>query len=263
VWESHTGKLLAAMDLGFLGSTGLPNAAFSPDAKLLITSGGSKVQLWKASTGRLIRELKESKDTAARAQWSPDGTLIAAINGSDVRVWDPVSSKPIVVLNHETPLYDLKFSPDGKHLVATGTSTARVWEVGTWRSIELRGHNDAVWRAAFSPDSKFVVTAGNDQTVRVWDVNSGQDLLVLPEVDEFQGENGLVVDSAGTLLITATGNRAAQIFACQECLSLEKLRERICDRVTRVLTVSERRFFLHESEEEARREQVPSCSLRP
>jgi len=44
------------------------------------------------------------------------------------------------------------------------------------RFIALTGHTDDVRAAAFAPDGKTVVTAGADDTVRVWDAATGQEL---------------------------------------------------------------------------------------
>lgn len=46
-------------------------------------------------------------------------------------------------------------------------------------SAVLNGHTRNLWTSEFSPDGKKIVTASSDNTVRVWDVASGMQLLVL------------------------------------------------------------------------------------
>src|SRR5437764_452934 len=41
------------------------------------------------------------------------------------------------------------------------------------QSVTLKGHTDAVWSVAFSADGKRIVSGGRDQTVRVWDAQTG------------------------------------------------------------------------------------------
>jgi WD40 repeat protein len=45
------------------------------------------------------------------------------------------------------------------------------------------GLKASVGRVVFNPDGKRLATAGNDKVVRVWDVESGQELGVLPSPD--------------------------------------------------------------------------------
>jgi WD40 repeat protein len=261
VWKTETGAFLFEIDLGFMGSTGIADVDFSPDGRFIVTSGGDNAQVWESLTGRPVAELKGNEERVEHAQFSPDGKFVAAVNGKSVRVWAAPTWEPLTVLNHETSLFGMTFSPDGKLLVTTGEKTARIWETVTWRSrTDLRGHRDPVWSAAFSPDSKFVVTVSKDYTARVWDVSTGQTLLVMPEVEQLYGEHGLTVGPAGVLLITASRGEAAQIYACEECLPLAELRALVCGRVTRSLTQLERQYYLHTSADETKREQAPRCS---
>lgn len=75
----------------------------------------------------------------------------------------------------------------------------------------LRGHEERVWSAAFSPDGKRVVTASGDNTARVWEAASGQELTVL------RGHEGEVVSAVfspdGTRLVTASWDGTAKVWA--------------------------------------------------
>jgi WD40 repeat protein len=86
------------------------------------------------------------------------------------------------------------FSPDG-NCVATGEmgpivnhvspSAVHLWDAN--KGILLRsfvGHEDFIMSAAFSPDSRRIVSGSNDQTVRVWNVADGSEVLRL-SIDEW------------------------------------------------------------------------------
>src|SRR5438105_565359 len=47
------------------------------------------------------------------------------------------------------------------------------------QSATLTGHTDSVWSVAFSPDGKRIVSGGRDQTVKVWDAQTGTETLSL------------------------------------------------------------------------------------
>jgi hypothetical protein len=52
-----------------------------------------------------------------------------------------------------------------------------VWDARTGTPLlELKGHTNAVWSVAFSPDGTRIVTGSADQTAKVWDARTGQEL---------------------------------------------------------------------------------------
>ncbi|KAG0288937.1 hypothetical protein BGZ96_007371 [Linnemannia gamsii] len=74
------------------------------------------------------------------------------------------------------------YSPDGMLLaVSVWSGVVDIYETTTWSKVrELRGHVGGSSDVTFSPDSQRIVTAGNDKTVRVWEVaGNGGAILVL------------------------------------------------------------------------------------
>jgi WD40 repeat protein len=81
---------------------------------------------------------------------------------------------------------DVAFSPDGKRLaISLADSTVKILEATTPEvtnfvvGVTLVGHKIPVHSIQFSADGKRLLTAGDDGTARLWDTQSGRELLNL------------------------------------------------------------------------------------
>jgi WD40 repeat protein/tRNA A-37 threonylcarbamoyl transferase component Bud32 len=140
---------------------------FTPDGRLLLVAvNGGPVQLLDARTGREVRGVKGDFRAAAL---SADGSLLATAGGDR--------------------------SAGGRVEVRLAETGEPLWE--------LTGHGDAVLAVAFSPDRRRLVTGGADETVRVWDAKTRQELLSLTDPGPV---NGVAFSPDGELIVSSGGD---------------------------------------------------------
>ncbi|KPK92042.1 MAG: hypothetical protein AMJ88_11890 [Anaerolineae bacterium SM23_ 63] len=154
----------------------------------------------------------------------PDGRLLASgdIKGN-IALWDTVLGRELLTLKgHEEWINDISFSPDGKLLFsASDDGTAKVWDVIVTSSpdmetlqIELNEkegltlhHDGWVINVDFNQDNMLIATTSVDGIARVWDANTGQELISLA----YDNEKFYRVEFSPIGMYLATGSNNGNI----------------------------------------------------
>jgi len=166
---------------------------FHPEGDWLASAGMDKqIIRWSLSTMEPIFKWQAPSQVYA-LEVSPDGTRLASA-GSDnnIILWEAETGQRLETFtsasNHTTvPLWILKtgkniiFSPNGRLAASGQDKTVHLRDVfiegQSWRKLE--GHKGTVRDWTFSPDGHHLISSSDDQTVRIWDIETGVTVRVL------------------------------------------------------------------------------------
>lgn len=160
--------------------------AFSPDGQTLATGDWNGVlKLWTIARteGRLqLTELAtldiDESITYHRLSFSPDGRFLATNGGNEVRVWDVDRRMVHKLEGHTDTVMCVAFSKQGTLATAGDDRTIKLWKLGRDTPIRELGapldrHTRTVLSLAFSPDGQLLASGSSDDTVKLWEVETG------------------------------------------------------------------------------------------
>jgi WD40 repeat protein len=178
LWDSHTGKELAALfrRVPAVMSRHVPHVrsvAFTGDGKHLLTYGNDgTARLFNIPDRREVLVLDTESEPLARASCSPSGKWVG-VEHPDQRVtlWQVADRRQIAEVNGEL----LAFAPnDERVLYVTSVDTVRIralQEPGP--EVVLQPESAIVEQPQFSGDGQWVGVATAEQTVEIWDSATG------------------------------------------------------------------------------------------
>jgi WD40 repeat protein/serine/threonine protein kinase len=179
-----TGEVLLTLQGGHTASASVSSVAFSPDSHTIVTASGDGVfKVWDAVSGQELVNFT-SQAPAWVIAFSADGQcLVTGGLEKTALIWDAVSGKQLATLpGHSGQVRFAAFSQDGQRLLTCGGQEIKVWDVATAKELHvLKGQIGSIYSAAFSPDGRRIVSGSDDQTAKVWDLTSNNEVRIVPD----------------------------------------------------------------------------------
>jgi RNA polymerase sigma factor (sigma-70 family) len=192
IWDLVAGKAVRQLAMPAEADSlsrrhGVYSLAFSSDSGALAAAGGAdgNVWLWDPATGNEIARFPVGGRVQGGLAFAPDGKRLAVQVGGAIRLFDlPGGPERGVPAEHRHAVTALALTPDGRTLASAaggpnagwGDHTIVLWDPATGRvRRRLEGHADHVSALALGPDGHTLLSAGCDSTVRVWDLNTGEE----------------------------------------------------------------------------------------
>ncbi|MCE9575356.1 MAG: protein kinase [Deltaproteobacteria bacterium] len=243
LWDGKTTRTLARANAN--------RVAFDAAGKRLAVAAPGELSIWDVETGQRLRAVAHdgnvrqlawrSEDLVARDR---DGRVVlvgpnidadvgrgryittgrqalATLQGNRVDIRSSDGSKPRTV---EAPgAIVAVLSPD-EHRIAVANDNGVIMirdATGDLPDLALGGHGTVVVRLAFTPDGSRLASLGDDNTLCVWDVTTGR------EVMRYVGLSGtpedLRFDAGGARAVVVSADGSARVFPIEDPAALVEM----------------------------------------
>jgi WD40 repeat protein/DNA-binding SARP family transcriptional activator len=251
VWEVSSGEQLFAVSGGSDGDDWVMDLVWSLDSGLLGIALFDGEAGWVAvvdRSGAVVATLREAPGAWFQSvSFSPDARLLAMTRQGErddpalriVQIWDWERGE--IVRTIDSPSWSVVFDPTRSRIATTGhlVGTAEVWDTATGERVATLASSAMFHGIAFSDDGSRVATAGADGVVRLWDPETGVELLALRGHET--AVETVVFSPDGSRLASMGADGMVRVWA----LDLDDLIAIATDRLTRTLTDDECRRYLH------------------
>ncbi|MBK8454291.1 MAG: caspase family protein [Thiofilum sp.] len=175
---------------------------YSPDGKTIAASANDTVMLWDSISGNFIKTIGGYLPDIKTLAYNPDGKTIAIANSNEIRLWDLKNDKNIgTIYLNDLSASEIIYSPDGKIITSLFnednyfSSTVNLWSSTNGKLIKKLNVDRKIEALAYNLSGKIMASSFSNNTVKIWDVESGESIRTLNNI-------------SASILVYGSGNNA-------------------------------------------------------
>lgn len=161
--------------------------AFTPDNQIMVSGGNDRIiTLRNLKNGKIIRTFNEHSGSIYALSISSDGqTLVSGSRDKTLKVWH-------------------------LHTITTYNSNSTNRLIGDGLIDTLTGHSDSINAVSISPNGKIIVSGSEDNTIKLWDLNTGECLATLEGHEA--GVRAVAISPDGQLLVSGSADNTIKLW---------------------------------------------------
>lgn len=196
---------------------------FHPDRKSVITASNEdySIKIWNIESG-ICTILAIPQGDVNSLVYNPKGTVLLSTSGWEIKGYD-IAEKHIkrIKLKSQSIRFSTVYqnknayaisSMDNQYFAeAIGTSNEiRIWSIELEQCIKtFQGHSDRITCLLFHPNEECIISASEDGTIRIWNIDSGECLLL---IDNYYSISCIDLSPDAQLIVSSSADSAIKLW---------------------------------------------------
>lgn len=180
------------------------------DTLVASASRDQSIRIWNTYNGDEIQKLQGHAPTTTSLSFSPDNKLLLS-TGMDKKclVWDWESGKVVKETQLKNEITAAIFHNDA---VICGCKNGDIYLLDQELNIknEINAHPKGIHTLALAKDNSLLISAGEDQNIKVWDLQTNTSKLTIQEHDDWIYD--IQISPQGSQIVSASGDKTIKIF---------------------------------------------------